>query len=237
MAPPISTARQRGLAQREPNSRLDALESLLGVRFRNRAFLELALTHKSLANESDVPLPDNERLEFLGDAILGAIVADDLYRAFPEASEGALTVMRAELVRRSSLAAWARRLSLGEYVVLGRGAASSGGQERETVLAASFEAIVGAIYLDRGQRAVRALIDPLVADAAPGLSTSPQATDAKSELQRRVQSATGRLPVYRVISVEGPEHRPRFTVQLESDRKSTRLNSSHSRASRMPSSA
>ena len=193
------------------------LEHRLGVSFRHPHLLELALTHRSVANEAPaaISMGDNERMEFLGDAVLGLLVADQLYRAFPELSEGALTVMRAELVRRSSLAEWARHFDLGQHLILGKGESRAGGRTRDTVLAACFEAIVGALYLDRGQAAVRAMVEPLVAEALPRLSGSRRSSDPKSELQRRVQSATGHLPVYRVIAVEGPEHQPRFTVEVE----------------------
>lgn len=193
---------------------LEGLEAKLGVRFRKRQLLRLALTHKSVANESEIPVEHNERLEFLGDAVLGMIVADELYRKFGDASEGALTVMRSDLVRRSSLADWARRFELGEHLVLGRGEARAGGHKREAVLAAGFEAVIGALYLDRGEAAVRALIRPLMG-AMEDLLPSPQASDPKSELQRRVQAASGMLPVYRLLSTEGPEHQPVFRVQVE----------------------
>ena len=194
---------------------LAALESRLGARFRRPNLLRLALTHKSVANESAQPVPHNERLEFLGDAVLGATVAAHLYRAFPDAPEGALTVMRARLVRRSTLAEWARSLGLGNHLVLGRGAGRAGARDRETVLAAAFEAVVGAIFLDRGQRAAEALVRPFVERALPSLSESPQSEDAKSALQRRLQTAIGRTPRYRLLAVEGPEHEPYFTVEVE----------------------
>lgn len=189
----------------------------MGAHFRNRTLLALALTHKSVANEATAGsrIGDNERLEFLGDAILGVVVAEQLYRTFPEANEGALTVMRAELVRRSSLADWARRLNLGQHLILGKGESRAGGRDRDAVLAACFEAVVGALYLDRGPRVVRALIEPLVAGELPRLPPSHRSADAKSELQHLMQTATGRLPVYRVIEVEGPEHSPRFTMEVE----------------------
>lgn len=213
----LAEAPAEGSGSREA---LRSLQNGLGVRFRKPALLRLALTHKSVANEAPAAgqVEHNERLEFLGDAILGAVVADELYRAFPEASEGGLTVMRAELVRESSLASWARRWRLGDYILLGRGEAQSGGAGRDGVLAACFEAVVGAIYLDRGERAVRAALVPLYEEAARELSPSPRASDPKSELQHRVQVATGALPTYRVVSVEGPDHQPQFTVLVDAGR-------------------
>ncbi|HEY3118226.1 MAG TPA: ribonuclease III, partial [Chloroflexota bacterium] len=182
--------------------------------------LDLALTHRSSVNESasgatDEGGADNERLEFLGDAILGAVVAEELYRLYPTATEGGLTVMRAELVQGTSLAQWARQLDLGDSLVLGRGEARAGGQIRDALLAGAFEAVVGALYLDRGYRAVRRLVLPLVAEALPSLAPSPRSRDAKSELQRRMQALTGMLPKYQVVATEGPEHRPTFTVEVQ----------------------
>lgn len=192
------------------------LEVRLGVRFRDSSLLETALTHKSAVNERpEADVADNERLEFLGDAILGAVVAEELYRAFPEATEGALTIMRAELVRQSGLARWARGFSLGDFMVLGRGEAQRGGRDRDPLLASAFEALIGALYLDQGYEAVERLIAPLVAQSLPSFSPLQPARDPKSELQYRLQAQSGALPVYRVISVEGPEHRPLFTVEVQ----------------------
>lgn len=159
-------------------------------------------------------LGDNERLEFLGDAILGAIVAEELYRVFPHASEGSLTNLRAELVRQSGLAHWARSLGLAEEMILGRGEDQRGGRERDGLLASGFEAVVGALYLDQGYEPARALIAALVRERVPSLSPSSRAQDPKSELQYRAQTRFGLLPSYEVVSVEGPEHRPVFTVEV-----------------------
>jgi ribonuclease-3 len=192
------------------------LEERLGVRFRDPRLLQTALTHKSAVNERpEAGIADNERLEFLGDAVLGAVVAEDLYRAFPEATEGALTVMRAELVRQSGLARWARAFDLGDSMVLGRGEDQRGGRDRDPLLASAFEALVGALYLDQGYEAALQFIAPLVAASLPSFSPSQPARDPKSELQYRLQARTGALPLYRVISVEGPEHRPLFTVEVQ----------------------
>jgi len=193
-----------------------ALEEHLGITFRDRSLLATALRHKSALNELiGDSFEDNERLEFLGDAILGAVVAEELFRAFPSVPEGALTNMRAELVRQSSLARWARRFSLGEFLVLGRGEEQRGGRERGGLLSSSFEALLGALYLDQGMHAVRQLVGPLIAEALPSLSRSPRARDPKSELQYRVQAQLGVLPRYHVLAVEGPEHRPVFTVEVQ----------------------
>jgi ribonuclease-3 len=192
-----------------------SLELRLGVHFNDPSLLRQALTHRSAVNEGlDVALGDNERLEFLGDAILGAIGAEELYRVFPHASEGSLTNLRAELVRQSGLAHWARSLCLAEEMILGRGEDQRGGRERDGLLASGFEAVVGALYLDQGYEPARALIAALVRERVPSLSPSSRAQDPKSELQYRAQTLFGMLPSYEVVSVEGPEHRPVFTVEV-----------------------
>ena len=144
-----------------------------------------------------------------------------LYRAFPEVGEGALTVMRAALVRESSLAQWAERFRLGEHLVLGRGEDQRGGRGRPGILASAFEAVIGAFYLDQGWVAVQAFLGPLVREASASLSPSQRAQDAKSQLQYQAQAAFGSLPTYRVVSVEGPEHRPLFTVEVSIGDRST----------------
>ncbi|HZT05569.1 MAG TPA: ribonuclease III [Chloroflexota bacterium] len=193
-----------------------ALEERLGVRFRDGSLLDLALTHKSAVNEG-LSAADNERLEFLGDAVLGAAVADLLYRSFPEEPEGSLTNMRATLVRQSSLAAWGRSLGLAAHIRMGRGEEERGGRERDALLASVLEAVIGAVYVDLGYAAAVAVIRPFVERAIPGLSPSRRALDPKSELQFRIQARRGALPAYVVLQVEGPEHRPRFTVQVSTD--------------------
>ena len=192
------------------------IERRLGVRFRDLGLLQTALTHRSVLNElPEGEVEHNERLEFLGDAVLGAVVADELYRAFPDATEGSLTTMRAELVRRSGLAAWARQFDLGDSIALGRGEEAHGGRVREALLASAFEAVMGAIYLDRGYSAVRTVVGPLVEAALPSLLPTPRSRDAKSELQYQAQARAGVLPAYRVVQVEGPEHQPYFTVEVK----------------------
>jgi ribonuclease III len=193
----------------------EELEARLDVRLSDRALLPLALTHKSAVNEGLAVHGHNERLEFLGDSVLGAVVSDLLFTAFPDASEGALTQMRAELVRQSGLAGWARQFDLARYIVLGRGEEERGGRDRDSLISSAFEAIVGALYCDQGFAAVQQLIQPLVEAALPGLSPSQRPRDAKSELQYQSQARWGVLPVYRVRHLGGPEHRRVFTVEVE----------------------
>lgn len=192
-----------------------SLEERLGFHFRDSSLLAVALTHRSAANEGlTTAAGDNERLEFLGDAILGAVVSDELYRAFADAPEGSLTNMRAELVCQSGLASWARQIELGPHVVLGRGEEQRGGRDRDALLASCFEALIGAVFLDQGYHVAQELVASLVAEALPVLSPSPRARDPKSELQYRLQARHGVLPTYQVVGVEGPEHRPVFTVEV-----------------------
>jgi ribonuclease-3 len=194
---------------------IQATEERLGLRFHDRSILGVALTHRSAVNEGLAAAgTDNERLEFLGDAILGAVVAETLYREFPEAPEGTLTFMRAELVCQESLAQWARGLALGAEIVLGRGEEQRGGRDRDALLAGCFEALVGAVFLDQGYEAARGFLLPLISAEFPNLSLSPRPRDPKSELQYRSQTLLGILPAYQVLSVEGPEHRPLFTIEV-----------------------
>jgi ribonuclease-3 len=206
---------------RQPLLETERLEQRLGVQVRDPALLALALIHASALNEWPDELPgDNERLEFLGDAVLGAAVADALYRTFPDEPEGSLTFMRATLVRESALARWARRLDLGAHLTLGRGEERRGGRDRSSILAGCFEAVLGAIYLDQGYERVCAIVAPLVAEAVAGgvdaepLRPSSRAPDAKSELQRQSQTRYGELPAYHVLAIEGPEHGPSFRVEV-----------------------
>jgi ribonuclease-3 len=193
------------------------LEEQLGVVFHDRSLLATAFTHRSVLNEDPGRAEeDNERLEFLGDAVLGMIVAAELFRAFPNSSEGSLTNMRADLVRASSLARWARTYDLGSYLVMGRGEESRGGRDRDNLLSSTFEALIGALYLDQGLDAAREVLSPLIASALPSLApTVPRSRDPKSELQYRSQALWGLLPTYQVLSREGPEHRPLFKVEVQ----------------------
>ncbi|SRR5579885_1326408 len=194
---------------------LAALERRLRVRFRDRGLLFQALVHRSAINErGDLQLGSNERLEFLGDAVLGAVVAERLYAAFPEASEGVLTVTRAALVRASSLAEWARTIDLGHYVLLGRGEEVGGGRDRDALLASTFEAVVGAIYLDRGLKRVAKFLDRFVAPYLAQPRDGRPLLDAKSRLQQRSQAERDAVPRYHVVEVAGPQHGPTFTVEV-----------------------
>ncbi|MEA2640057.1 MAG: ribonuclease [Chloroflexota bacterium] len=192
------------------------LEARLGIEFNDPTLLRMALTHKSAINERpDLGAGHNERLEFLGDAILGAVVADLLYQKFQSVDEGSLHNMRTQLVRQSNLADWAQGFHLGDYLLLSRGEDQRGGRARPALLESSFEAVVGAIFLDQGWAQVYRFLAPLVeAAVATWVSPSHRDRDPKSELQYRVQARWGTTPTYRVVRVQGPEESPSFTVEV-----------------------
>lgn len=190
------------------------LEEKLGLHFQSPALLLRALTHRSFLNENpDDPSDDNERLEFLGDAVIDFIVGDHLFRQFPTTREGELTAMRAALVRAETLAEFAQRLDLGHHLRLGVGEAESGGRERTATLCAAFEALTGAIYLDQGLTAVRPLLLDLVRKTLPHILDAGLHRDAKSQFQVWAQSVHGITPHYVVVETVGPDHARTFTVE------------------------
>ena len=184
------------------------LERLLGLSFTDPTLLQEALTHKSAGT------PNYERLEFLGDAVLEVVVTEQIYRLYPTLDEGAMTRMRVALVRRESLAEVAKRLQLGRYLEFGQGERKSGGMHRASILADSFEALVGAVYLDGGFEVAREVIkaqfdwDKLQTVSADGLK------DSKTRLQEWLQAQNLPLPDYGVVKTEGREHDRVFTVRL-----------------------
>lgn len=192
----------------------DALQSRLGYRFEDPALLDTALTHASYAHESDVE-KDYERLEFLGDAVLGFVVADWLCRDDPTASEGDLTRRKQSVVRTEALAEAARRLGLGDSLRLGRGEESTGGRAKASLLADAFEAVLGAVFLDGGIRAGRAFVRRhLGAELAASRGTRDTAEDYKTRLQEYVQARLRRTPRYRIVSASGPAHALDFEAEV-----------------------
>jgi ribonuclease-3 len=188
---------------------LAALERKLGVQFRDRDLLQQALTHRSFAHEhADDGALDNERLEFLGDAVLELIAADVLYRRDPEAGEGSLTLDRAAVVSTGPLAAAARRIDLGEYLRVGRGVEKTGGRDLDSLLANALEAVIGAIYLDSGMETAAAVFDRLGGAPVEG------AINYKGRLQELTQADAEGVPVYKVIEATGPGHRRRYRVEV-----------------------
>ena len=200
-------------------SQFDAIETRLGYRFEDRGLLEHALTHRSRAAEDPSGgVVDNESLEFLGDAVLGFIVADLLYREFPGFSEGPKSKAKAALVSTATLAALSRTLELGGDLLLGRGEAKTGGRAKPALLADVFEAVVAAIYLDGGIEAARTFVEdqlrPLVASVR---ASSSFGRDHKSSLQETLQAQGRALPIYRVAAESGPDHDKRFDVDAVVD--------------------
>jgi ribonuclease-3 len=192
---------------------MKTLEERLGYQFQDRGLLENALTHSSYANEHrDAGITSNERLEFLGDSVLGMVVADHLYRAYPNRPEGELTRTRAALVCESSLVEVARALELGRYLRLGKGEDGDGGRERPSILADATEAVLAAVYLDGGIAQVRRVIRALILTNEEELGAS---RDYKTILQELVQRESGRTLTYRLVRAEGPDHAKRFSVEVE----------------------
>jgi len=188
------------------------LERRLGVTFRDPSLLKLALTHPSCLNEyPEAGLASNERLEFLGDAVLGLVVADKLYRAYPGSGEGAMTRRRAALVRNTTLKGLAESIGLGDFLILGKGEEQGGGRHKPGNLARAMEAVFAAVFLDRGFQAGRRLILRLLAgELAAADGAAPR--DAKTRLQEYLQERGQSPPQYRVIAASGPEHARTFNV-------------------------
>ena len=184
----------------------EALQDRLGYVFRDRALLQLALTHPSVAHEQDAPLQTNQRLEFLGDAVLQLALPRELYEKFPAFDEGPLTKARAKLVNRRTLAERARHLAIGEHLIVSRGEELHGGRERPSALADTYEALLGAIFLDGGFEAARDFILSQFQAAFGGLSVIPILENPKGELQELLQAISPEAPQYHVASVSGPDH-------------------------------
>jgi ribonuclease-3 len=191
------------------------LQERLGVRFQNAALLDLALVHSSFVNENpQAGLESNERLEFLGDAVLGLAVADELFATYPEMDEGKLTELRTHLVRRDTLAKAARRLKLGQDLRLGRGEESGGGRSRPTNLAHAYEAVVGAIFLDGGFASAREFVLRSLNRDLQQAAERAFPADPKSRLQEISQARHQATPQYRMVKAEGPDHARRFTFEV-----------------------
>ncbi|GIV84451.1 MAG: ribonuclease 3 [Candidatus Roseilinea sp.] len=183
--------------------------------FRDPTLLERALTHTSYVNEHpEEHAADNERLEFLGDAVLDFIAGAWLFEQFPEYDEGRLTSVRAALVRVSTLAKFAYQVGLPERLRLGKGEIDTGGRERANILGDAFEALLGALYLDQGIEAVRDFVVPLLAQATPEIVQAKLDRDAKSRLQEWSQGVLGVTPRYKLVAAEGPDHAKVFTVEV-----------------------
>lgn len=190
------------------------LQSLLGVSFRETNLLRQAFTHSSYVNENrGAGGSDNERLEFLGDAVLELAVSDYLFALYPEYAEGELTKLRASIVCEPSLVTFAERLDFGSYVLLGRGEEMTGGRTRPALLADVFESFIGALYLDGGMEAVQAFLDRHFFSYIPREGKKP-VTDFKTQLQEYMQQASAGTPEYRIVSESGPAHDKEFAAEV-----------------------
>jgi len=200
-------------------SEFEPLEEVLGYRFRDRGLLEHALTHRSRVHEDAIGgVIDNESLEFLGDSILGFVIADMLFREFPQHNEGQKSKLKASIVSATSLGRLGERIGLGDYLILGRGEEKTGGRQKLALVADGYEALIAAIYLDGGIEPVRAFIerqfDGLIDEARRMGAHATFTEDYKSALQEWLQSHDRGLPVYRLAAEVGPAHRRRFEVEV-----------------------
>jgi ribonuclease-3 len=191
---------------------LDAFESRLGYRFRDRSQLEMALTHRSWVNEKDTG-QNYERVEFLGDAVLGLLTSEWLYERHPGAPEGRLSKMKSYVVSEPVLARWARDLGLGEALRLGVGEDRSGGRSKPSLLADALEAVLGVMYLESGLGSVKSVLEPLLVQTLGADLENADTAGFKSSLQELIQSRGIELPSYRHVAEEGPDHDKRFHVE------------------------
>jgi ribonuclease-3 len=194
---------------------LAALQKKLRIRFKDPSILEQALVHSSYVNENPaIALGDNERLEFLGDAVLGIVIAEELYQRLPELSEGEMTRLRASLVRQSALARMAKTIKLGDYLYMGKGEEASGGRQKPANLARALEALIAAVFLDRGLAAVRKFILKLAQKKLKETLRKGAEADYKSRLQEVTQASRQPKPKYRIIEATGPAHDRSFTIEV-----------------------
>ena len=192
---------------------IDTAQNALGVSFQDETLLQRALTHRSYLNENpSYPFEDNERLEFLGDAIIDFVVGEFLYHRFPDIKEGELTSRRSALVRTEMLASFAQKIDLGLYLLMGKGEEETGGRQREGLLCGAFEALVGALYLDNGLESIRKLVLPFVESQIENIVRTQSHHDAKSAFQELAQGEKKITPIYKTIEESGPDHAKIFTV-------------------------
>lgn len=194
---------------------LEQLQKNIPYKFKQVKLLSLAMTHSSYANERHDSLEHNERLEFLGDAVLELCISDELYRRFPDAREGRLTTMRSRLVKQETLAGLAKELGLQNVLALGKGEESQGGRERDSLLSDAFESLLGAIYLDGGFDAASTVVKQRFQSLWPSESENEKPKDNKSLLQEVTQEHFKERPIYILLGSEGPEHAKIFRTRLE----------------------
>jgi ribonuclease-3 len=197
---------------------LNELQTALGITFNQPSLLAQALTHSSYANENPGIAPlSNERLEYLGDAVLGLVVAENLYRDFSGLSEGEMTRLRSILVKQETLANVALSINLGKYLFLGKGEESSNGRDKPANLARALEALIAAVYLDGGIAIIEQLILDLLDTELYKILSEGAIIDYKSQLQELLQARTQQTPVYNLVETQGPDHAKQFTVEVRLD--------------------
>jgi ribonuclease III len=194
---------------------IEKFQEQIGIQFKQGDLLRQALTHSSYINEQhDDGLKDNERLEYLGDAVLDFVTADMLYNRFPDMNEGELTRLRSALVRTEALAHLATDCKLGEILLVGKGEGESGGLENQYNLCCTFEALIGAIFLDQGLEVVKEFVIPRLTELQTEVMEAAIRKDSRSQFQEWAQAKYNVTPEYRTISSSGPEHEKEFTVEL-----------------------
>jgi ribonuclease-3 len=193
---------------------MDSIEAKIGYRFANLSLLSEALTHPSLACESKRTQPDNQRLEYLGDAVIQLVLTEELFRRYPGESEGRLTKLRSRLVSREALCLFANHLGLGGHLFLGKGELASGGRTRPSNLSDAFEALSGAVYLDGGLEAARGFLFGNFGTLIDAILSQPEEMNPKGELQECLQAIAPASPTYRIIGQEGPDHLKSFVAEV-----------------------
>ncbi len=188
------------------------LLKILNIKFTHEELLERAFNHRSYLNETKNKIESNERLEFLGDTVLSFLVSDFLYNSYPLYSEGYLTNLRSSLVKTTTLVKIAQTLHLGNYLKLSKGEEESGGRNNSSLLADTFEALIGAIFLDLGLKTTKKIIEKLMFPLVPGIIKDKSYKDSKSTFQEMVQESTKNSPLYQVVKETGPDHAKEFTV-------------------------
>jgi ribonuclease-3 len=212
---PASSIEYPASSNQYPATDLEAFQQALGHRFGDLDLLRRALTHPSYVNEHpEDGIGDNQRLEFLGDAVLDFVAGAWVFRHYPDFDEGRMTRLRAALVRTKTLAQLARQVGIGEALRLGRGEEEAGGRERDANLCDAFEAVVGVLYLDGGLAAAEAFVEPLIGPAAEAALAAEADWDAKSRLQEWSQAELGVTPRYRIVAEKGPDHAKTFVAEV-----------------------
>jgi ribonuclease-3 len=196
------------------------LQQDIGIFFNDLNLLKQAFLHSSFVNENqNDSISDNERLEFLGDAVLNLVVAEKVYQEFPNLTEGALTTLRTSLIREDTLTQLSVELDLGDYLQLGKGEESSGGRQRQSNLADTFEALLGAIFLDQGLATVKRFILNMLGSHFVRIKTGDSGQNYKAKLQEFTQGTCKQLPVYRIVQSSGPDHDKKYIVEVTLDNK------------------